>query len=345
MSSIIDFEKINIKKDSQQDEHKFYFYVKKNSKKISIETDFIYQKESGIKIKNDTSNYKTYSNPYDKITDLIVILDNEQEACENLKKSLAYYDNELKLSVEHILDKFSTLYIVQDSVYISKSEEEYCVFNLDIGWNYYLKKTGQVLDVPNSQIVKSKTIKFYSENKDKSKEEKKELIKSLEFELNFIENNKSVNKKVLMSEIINKKDKINTEIYVRKQQISSPDIKKPNECNEDEILKFYGKPQKIDVQTMSQLTKIYKNNSYVKFHCEIINGYANKNVMNEDNKKRKLGLNYTIKAIEIINLNIDEDKTNGIDNDTNEIDDDNGFNGFNDNTSKKTPVYLFGRKK
>lgn len=354
----IDFEHIDFTDTTQQqqDDNKIYFYVKCKSKKISIETGFIYQEISGIEIKNKQSGeYVSYSNAYDKISDIIVILDKEQKACDDLKNILCFYDEKLNLAKEKILGRFGKIHLVQDAVCSSSSSStEYCIFNLEIGWNYYLKETGELLSLENSQIVKSKTIKFYSENKTKSKEEKKELIKSLEFELNFIIDSKTISKKVLMSEILNKKDRVDTEVYIRKLQnnIDKLNIKKPNECNEEELLTFYGKPEKIDVRTLGKLNKIYKNNLWVKFHCDILNGYINKNVR-DDEKKRKMGLQYIIKAIEIIN---DCEKYNDtFDDDTTVVLKNNKYNKFNDmynDTSdtidtniKKKPVYLFGKKK
>lgn len=353
----IDFEHIDFTNTSeqQQDENKIYFYVKCKSKKISIETGFIYQEISGIEIKNKQSGeYETYSNAYDKISDVIVILDNEQKACEDLKNILRFYDDKLNLAKENILGRFGKIHLVQDTVCSSSSlSNEYCVFNLEIGWNYYLKETGELLSLENSQIIKSKTIKFYSENKNKSKEEKKELIKSLEFELNFIVDNKTISKKVLMSQILNKKDRVDTEVYIRKliNNTNKSNIKKPNECNEEELLTFYGKPEKIDIRTLSKLNKIYKNNSWVKFHCDILNGYINKNVLG-DEKKRKIGLRYAIKAVEIINNG--EQYNNTIDDDNTIISNTIKYNKFNDmyndindtnDNIKKKPVYLFGKKK
>lgn len=350
----IDFEHIDFTNttEQQQDEHKIYFYVKRKSKKISIESGFIYQEISGMEIKNkQLGEYETYSNTYDKISDVIVILDNKQKVCEDLKNILSFYDEKLNLAKESILGRFGKIHLVQDAVCCSSSSStEYCVFNLEIGWNYYLKETGELLSLENSQIVKSKTIKFYSENKNKSKDEKKELIKSLEFELNFILDGKTISKKVLMSEILNKKDRVDTEVYIRKlkNDVDNSTVKKPNECNEEELLTFYSKPEKIDVRTLGKLNKIYKNNSWVKFHCDILNGYINKNVTG-DEKKRKMGLQYVIKAMEIIN---DGEQYNGaFDDDNVIISNVNKYNKFKDmynNTDdniKKKPVYLFGKKK
>jgi hypothetical protein len=359
----IDFEHIDFTNvtQQQQDEHKIYFYIKQNSKKISIETEFIYQEFSGIEIKNKYQNeYISYSNNYDKISNIIVILDDKQEVCKNLKKILSFYDDKLNSSKENILGRFGKLHLVQDTICLSKSSssKEYCIFNLDIGWNYYLKKTGELLSLENSQIIKNKTIKFYSENKDKTKEDKKELIKSLEFELDFIENNNKVSKNVLMSEILNKKDRIDTEVYIRKSQ-NILNEKKPNECNEEELLMFYGKPEKIDIRTLGKLMKIYNNNSYVKFHCDILNGYINKNVIG-DEKKRKIGLQYIIRAIEIINNDtqyddIDSNINANANTNTNTNTNSNKYNKYNDiyndinndtnDTIIKKPVYLFGKKK
>jgi len=353
MNENIDFEHIDFtNKTQQQDEHKIYFYVKQKSKKISIESEYIYQEISGIEIKNKQQDeYETYSNTYDKISNVIVILDDEQKACEDLKKMLSFYDDKLNSSKESILGRFGKIYLVQDAVCSSKSSIEYCIFNLDIGWNYYLKETGELLSLENSQIVKNKTIKFYSENKDKSKEEKKELIKSLKFELNFVVNNKTINKNVLMSEILNKKDRVDTEVYIRKIQknIDKLNIKKPNECNEEELLTFYGKPEKMNIRTFGKFLQIYKNKSYVKFYCDILNGYINKNVIGDD-KKRKMGLQYVIKAIEIINDdiqydNIDDSDNNFIVTNTSKYNKSNDmYDDTNDNIKKK-PVYLFGNKK
>lgn len=356
MGDNIYFEHIDFKNYAsiQEDDYKFYFNVKQNSKKISIETGFIYQEYSGIEIKNKyQDDYETYSNLYDKISNIIVILDDKQEVCKNLKNKLTFYDDKLSISKKDILGKYDKFHFIQNSICLSKSLKEYCVFNLDVGWNYYLKKTGELLSIENSQIIKNKTIKFYSDNKDKSKAEKKELIKFLEFELEFIEGNKKTNKKVTMSEILNKKDRIDTEVYVRKSQslTDTINIKKPDECNEDELLMFYGKPEKIEVRTLGKLMKIYKNNSYIKFHCDILNGYINKNV-DSNEKKRKMGLQYIIRAIEIINDNMicDELETNNINNNKYNKSNKyyNMYNNINDDIDdniKKKPVYLFGKKK
>lgn len=343
----IEFEQVNFTNITQQDEYKIYFYAKKNDKKISIETQYIYHKISTLSYKNpsygvesvwDNNSNKKYnpldifvsnSNPYDKYNDVYIIIDDKQEACLELKKNLSYYDDKLFDAKNIIFGKFERLYQIQKSFYISKKlSQEYCVFNLDIGWNYYLKETGELLSLNNSQIIKNNTIKFYSENKNKSKEEKKNLLNSLSIELEFIENNKTITKTILMSDIINRKDLVCTEIYVRNynENIDIKKIKKPNECDEDELIEFYGKPKKIPIRTIDELMTIYKNNSYVKYHCDIINCYINKNKI-EPEKKRRYGLIYLIKTMEIINVPFDNE------------------NNTDNSVKNKKPVYLFGNKK
>ena len=118
----IDFEHIDFTNttEQQQDEHKIYFYVKHKSKKISIETGFIYQEISGMEIKNYNQNeYETQSNTYDKISNIIVILDNKQKACNDLKNILCFYDEKLNLAKENILGRFGRVHLVQNAVCLS----------------------------------------------------------------------------------------------------------------------------------------------------------------------------------------------------------------------------------
>jgi len=348
----IEFEQVNFSNITTQDEYKIYFYAKKNNKKINIETQYIYQKISGFnyknssigienvwdvnpnfKKKNPTDIFTSNSNPYDKNNDVYIIIDNEQEACDELKKKLTIYDDKLNMAKDYIFGKFERLYEIQNSFYISKIlSQEYCIFSLDIGWNYYLKETGELLSLDNYQIIKNTTIKFYSENKNKSKDEKKTLLNSLSVELQFIEDNQTVTKTVSMSDISNRKDCVNTEIYTRNYKgNTNKKIKKPNECDENELIELYGKPKKITIRTISELMEIYKNNSYVKFHCDIINCYINKNRV-EQEKKRRYGFVYLIKTMEIIN------------NIVNTTSDDN-YNKPNDQNNDAKPMYLFGNKK
>ena len=75
---------------------------------------------------------------------------------------------------------------------------------------------------------------------------------------------KKSDKEIKLSDIVNTKNGINTKVYCRKFKLDNLPLKLPNECNDDEILQYYGKPILLQVKTCEDLEKHYNKNCFVK---------------------------------------------------------------------------------
>lgn len=178
-----------------------------------------------------------------------------------------------------------------------KSEDYYfdtCKLKLDMTWAYYYND--KKLDEHNTKIIK-KAIG------DKKKSLKgatfdKNVIENIEVNLEFKdENSDEINKvKVKLSEVPSKKTHINTSVFMRKPTEIIEGIKKPNECTEEELDKFYGDPKHvIDCNSPEEFEKYYKNYSYVRFAIT-----PEKVRFWNMAGKKECAINYVIKQIEII---------------------------------------------
>lgn len=178
-----------------------------------------------------------------------------------------------------------------------KSEDYYfdsCKLKLDMGWAYYYDD--KKLDDHNTKIIKQAI-------NDKRKSLKgtvfdKTVVESIMVNLEFKdEDSGEMNKvSVKMSDIPSKKTHIKTEVFMRKPTEMVDGIKKPHECSEEELDKFYGEPKHLeDCTSPEQFEKYYKNYSYVRF---IIAPEKVRFWKMAD--KKECAINYVIKQIEII---------------------------------------------
>lgn len=320
MSNKIIFEPINIEHQNQIDKYKFISKITVNSTGAQEETGFIYQKFAGLAPKKFTKKSVQSDDiacdiSSDKRDYVRILLDPEQKACIDLKNILIKYDEAFENSKASVFGKYERLYLLQKSITLKESSinssinssteslnqilNESCIFNLDMGWNYYLKETDELLSIENTQIVKNNTSKFYNENKTLNKEEKKEKLQLLSIKLNLIDNNKIVEKDILMSDLKIKKNEISTKIFYRK--CTDSNLKKPCFCSEEELIELYGEPKLLSIRTPDELDSVYNRNCYVRFLFDPARGYGNKNKIG-DEIKRRAGIQYIIKSIDIIQI-------------------------------------------
>ena len=178
-----------------------------------------------------------------------------------------------------------------------KAEDYYfdtCKLKLDMGWAYYYND--EKLDAHNTKIIK-KAIS------DKKKELKgsvldKTVVETIMVDLEFKDEDTGEMKKVSvkMADIPSKKTHINTVVFMRKPSEMVEGIKKPHECTEEELDKFYGEPKYLeDCTSPEQFEKYYKNYSYVRFVIA-----PEKVRFWKMADKKECAINYVIKQIEII---------------------------------------------
>ena len=178
-----------------------------------------------------------------------------------------------------------------------KSEDYYfdsCKLKLDMGWAYYYND--EKLDVHNTKIIK----KAISDKKKALKGSifDKTVVESIIVDLEFKDEDSGEMKKVSvkMADIPSKKTHINTVVFMRKPSEIIDGIKKPQECSEEELDKYYGEPKYLDDCTSPELfEKYYKNYSYVRFVIA-----PEKVRFWKMGDKKECAINYVIKQIEII---------------------------------------------
>ena len=178
-----------------------------------------------------------------------------------------------------------------------KSDDYYfdsCKLKLDMGWAYYYND--EKLNAHNTKIIK----KAISDKKKllKGSVFDKSVVDSIMVDLEFNdEDSGEMNKvSVKMSDIPSKKTHINTVVFMRKPTEIVDGVKKPHECSEEELDKFYGEPKYLeDCTSPEQFEKYYKNYSYVRF---VIAPEKIRYWKMAD--KKECAINYVIKQIEII---------------------------------------------
>ena len=147
-----------------------------------------------------------------------------------------------------------------------KSEDYYydsCKFKLAMSWAYYYND--EKLDAHNTKIIK-KTI---GEKKKglKGSVFDKTFIESIMVDLEFKDETGAIEKvSVKLGDIPSKKTNIDTVVFMRKPTEIIEGIKKPYDCSEEELNKFYGEPKYLeDCTSPEQFEKYYRNYSYVRF--------------------------------------------------------------------------------
>ena len=305
MTKEIVFEPINFEDVSQKSKTQFTtkVFVMENGKKTYAdeETKFMCHEYSGFA----SAKY----NPPEKRDWMKIPIDPEQQSCLDIEKQVNMYDDALAASRDIVFGKYSKLYTHAYSIKNPKEEDELeaesadpdkikkpkfksLKLKLDIIWTYYLD--GERLDAKNSGIVRKTISEAFAKNKDKT------IIDTLSFPLTFTdENGKSIKRIIKMSELEQRKD-INTKVFYRKPESIPADAKKISECDEDELVKYYGESQLQDVRTPDDLDKYYRHGSHIRFIYTPQKIWAAK--AKDDNGKRKFSYQWVCKQLDIIHV-------------------------------------------
>lgn len=318
----ITYETINVEDPIQKSKMQFEskILIKKDGKEVypDEETDFIFQKYSGFASKK--------FNPTPDKRDFIKIqIDNEQESCIKLKNDITEYDDCLSANRKIIFGKFDRLYKIGLSVKTPKTDDEEILsnddeaesgdkkdeeskkikfdsikFKLNMAWFYYYND--QRLDKLNSNTIRKAVIDLLQKNKNLDKDKKKALIGTLVFKLKFNEDGKNVEKSISMNDIEQRKE-IDTKIFHRRPTSIPVEHKDKdlNKYSEEDLVKYYGNPELKDVRTPDDLDKYYGYNCWIRFIWSPTCLWAAKS-KEPDAEKRRAGIKYVIKSIDIIQL-------------------------------------------
>lgn len=320
MSKVIEFEQINLDDQTQKSRVQFeskIFDLSSGKQSYPVEeTDFIFQEFSGFAPK------KFIVDP-DKRDFVKIQLDLKQKSCVTLKNNLLKYDEAYENNKKKIFGKWEKLYKYIPAVRPPKSNDETCLsddeekevkvepnavvryenakMKLKVDWFYYYE--GNRLDKTNINIVKKTVSELMTNAKTSNmdKEKKKIAISSLVVKLTFMEDGIKVQKDVSMKEIEQRKE-IDTKVFYRRPEKLDLDAKKPNECTEDELVKYYGDPlEPKDVRSADDLDKYYKYKSFVRLLYTPFRLWASKDKL-PGADKRTCGIKFIINSIDIIQL-------------------------------------------
>jgi hypothetical protein len=260
--------------------------------------------------KNDKviASYKPSQRNYIKIN-----LDSQQESCVELKEQINSYDDSLAENRQIIFGKFDKLYTHVRSVKQPKEADdldgvdpdakpkekmESVKMRLEMGWNYYLD--GVVLDDSNSAIAKNAFFTARKEKKDPKNvlvklsftdEEGNETIREVKFA-----DPKETDK---TGKIVQEKDKILTMVTYRRPDSIPTDAKEVSKCTEEELVKYYGKPEHVKINTSDDLDKYYRGGCHIRLVYKPLKVYAQRNKNAEG--KRNCSYIFELKLIDIIN--------------------------------------------
>lgn len=323
MAKVIEFEPINLEDPIQKARVQFeskIFNVSDGNKTYPVEeTGFIYQEFSGFAPKKFIEDPS--KRDFVKIT-----LDPEQKACMELKENLSVYDEAYTSNEKKIFGKWAKLYkyipavrppkgddvivsddeddLEQDKKVVSsdvKPKFETCKMKLKMDWFYYYED--KRLDRTNTNSIKKAVTELMNNTKSANmdKEKKKAAISALVVKLTFTEEGKKVSKEVSMKDIEQRKE-IDTKVFYRRPEKLEPDAKKPSECTEEELVKYYGEPlEPKDVKTPDDLDQFYRFRSYVRILFTPFRLWASKDkIAGAD--KRTCGIKFIINSIDIIQL-------------------------------------------
>ena len=336
MPKEIVFESINVEDPFQktriQFESKIFNMVNGKQLYADEETGFINQKYSGYAPKK--------FNPDPSKRDFVRFnIDTEQSTCIELKNILNEYDDSFEANRKTVFGKYDRLYKfgrsikqprTNDEEELSDDDEgkpkepkeetkeqtpkfETCKMKLKMDWFYYYQE--ERLDKSNTNIVKKAVSDLMTKNKSLDKDKRKALIGTLTFKLNFMDDLKSVQKDVNMSELEQRKE-IDTKIFYRRPnklvEGSEDFLKKLRGSGskdisdyEKQLVDLFGDPgEPKDVRTPDELDKYYNYNCHIRILFAPFRVWAAKQKENPDDKdsKRKCGIKYQINCIDIIQL-------------------------------------------
>ncbi len=304
MSRKIVFDPINFEDDKQKKATQYTTSVglMKDGKKVYPDevTGFIFQEYSGFA--------PAKFNPPESRDWIRIPIIEEDKSCVELMNTINEYDDAFDKQKDIIFGKFSKLYNHVRSVKEPKEEDELEMeanadkpkkpkhntvkFKLKMGWNYYYE--GERLDYTNTSSIRKTVSDALAKNNDKK------IIDDLIVTLKFTEEDgKKSEKKVKMSDIESRKE-ISTKVYYRKAENVS-DAKKVNECaDNDELEKFYGKPEEMTVKSPEDLDKYHRSNCYVRYLYGPSKVWASKS--KGDDGKRRSSLQFVCHQIDIIHI-------------------------------------------
>jgi len=252
---------------------------------------------------------------------LKLVIDPDQDSCIEFQNNVSFLSNILKDQLPQVFGEDSILYEV-DSPFIepeknpNKPDEiKYRKFssNLDRSYNYYYED--KQLDRENSEVVRKTYLEKMNKNKDIN------LLNNQNVSLSFMEDGKKIIKNVKYGDI-EQRNEISTKVHFRK--ISNTDIitdeiknyhyKKIISLSEKELVEEYGEPKLVEVKTPEDLDKYYKRNSYVRFMFVPKKVWAarSSSIIVDGKKKRRCGIKFICKHIDIIYLENPYDSTNSV---------------------------------
>lgn len=235
-------------------------------------------------------------------------INEEEKTSVDFMNTIEKYDKALNDQKESVFGKFAKLYTIIPSVKEPKEEDELEMetdagkpkkpktksvkFRLNTGWKYYYDNVA--LDRDNTNIIRKAVTDFLAKGGDKKD------IGNIIVELVFKDGDKQSKKKLKMNEIESRKE-ITTKVYYRKVENLAADAKKVYECTDnDELEKYYGEPQLVDVKTGDDLDKYYRFNCYIRFLYGPSKVWAAKT--KDENGKRKTSLQFVCHQMDIIHI-------------------------------------------
>jgi hypothetical protein len=301
-NEIIGFEPVSADVLKKGENFDSAIYKMVDGKKVPAEeeTSIIFQKYTGYAPaefpkpgKKGSGQREMVPNPPEKRDYIKIKLDPNDSNCNELRNKLNNYDEEYENNYDKIFDdegrKFLNKtnkkgekineYKLKPSIKENendkeeeeegvkpKSEDYYydtCKLKLAMSWAYYYND--EKLDANNTKIIK----KAISDKRKATKGTifNREILNDIAVNLEFKDDDGDVKKvSVKMGDIQSKKTNIDTAVFLRRPTEMVDGIKKPNECSEEELDKFYGEPKYLEECTSpEQFEKYYKNYSYVRF--------------------------------------------------------------------------------
>lgn len=304
-------EPINLEEQKYKNPQSLFYEttIKKfDSKKIPVpivlETGFMYHKFSQFtpkEIKSKSGHlYLAYD---DSKRDWIKIpIDPREITCLELEEEVNKMDDLLEIKRPHIFGKYDKLFsqmrsIIQPYTVDKESDEEsdeefqklklkYLKLKLKKKWNYYYE--GLIIDSINYKIINKLIQTCHDKNLRKNHKVYLELKNS---------NGHYENKCVELYDIKDRQD-IATTLFYRYVESVPKDAKRVEDCSEDELTKYYGKPVLQTVNTPQDMDKYYRHGSYIRviYSPQVIKALRCKNHMGE----REIKYEFVCESIDII---------------------------------------------
>lgn len=296
-------EPINIEEQKKKIPYSLFYksIIKKiDSKKIPVpivlESGFMYHKFSQFAPKAFKSDLHSYLANDDSKRDWIKIpIDPKETTCLELEEEVNKMDDLLEIKWPHIFGNFDKMFKPQRSIIESNGTSikeglqeikfKYLKLKLKKKWNYYYE--GLILNSVNSQIIKVLIETHWD----------KYLRKNYKVDLKIKNSNGHYeNKCVELSDITDRQD-IATTLFYRYVESVPQNAKRVEDCSEDELTKYYGKPVLQTINTPQDIDKYYRHGSHIRvIYSPQIKASRNKNY----NAIRELKYDFVCESIDII---------------------------------------------